>query len=160
MRTMKWLLPAIGSAALLSTAAVQGVAAASPSHRPEGPRPATILRFDTMSPVTGPYVGAANPLRGIPGGGLPWIITAGKGSLKSNGDLFITVRGLVLADQAPVPVSLRGINPVPQFHAVVSCQSIGASDSAVVANVTTAAFAADSAGNSRINADVSLPHPS
>ena len=33
--------------------------------------PGTILKFDTMAPVTGPYVGAANPIRGVPGGGLP-----------------------------------------------------------------------------------------
>ena len=38
-----------------------------------------IFRFDTMAPVTGPYVGAASPIRGVPGGGLPssWFAATG-----------------------------------------------------------------------------------
>ena len=36
----------------------------------------SILGFRTMAPVTGPYVGTNNPIRGIPGGGLPWIISS------------------------------------------------------------------------------------
>jgi hypothetical protein len=60
-----------------------------------------------MMPVTGPYTGTANPIRGVPGGGLPWIITAGNGALKSDGRLLVHVRGLVLADQAPVPPALQ-----------------------------------------------------
>ena len=61
-----------------------------------------------MMPVTGPYTRTANPIRGVPGGGLPWIITAGNGALKSDGRLLEHVRGLVLADQAPVPPTLQG----------------------------------------------------
>ncbi len=66
MRKISLLLGMVGGAALVSVAAVQGVAA-SPV-----PGPPTILKFDTMVPVTGPYVGPANPIRGVPGGGLPW----------------------------------------------------------------------------------------
>ena len=160
MRKIGWLLAAIGTAALLSTAAVQGVAAASAGHGPAaGHKSATVLEFDTMTPVTGPYVGTANPLRGVPGGGLPWIITSGKGSLNSDGHLVVRVRGLVLADQPPVPAALQGTNPIPDFQAIVSCQSIGASGSATISNVTTGNFKATSAGNSNITARVSLPHP-
>ncbi len=160
MRKIGWALAAIGSAALLSTATVQGVAAAAAGHGPaHGHRSATILRFDTMTPVTGPYVGAANPIRGVPGGGLPWIITSGKGSLKSDGHLIVKVRGLVLADQPPVPAALQGINPLKDFQAIVSCQSIGAGNSATIANVTTGDFTASPAGDSNIEARVDLPHP-
>lgn len=160
MRKLGWVLAALGSAALLSTAAVQGVAAASAGHGPaHGHRSAVILRFHTMTPVTGPYVGVANPIRGIPGGGLPWIIKSANGSLRSDGRLVVKVRGLILAKQAPVPPALQGTNPLPNFQAIVSCQSIGASESATIANVTTAGFTASPAGDSTIRARVSLPRP-
>jgi hypothetical protein len=95
----------------------------------------------------------------VPGGGLPWIITAGNGALTSDGHLLVHVRGLVLAGQAPVPPALQGINPIPDFKAIVSCQTISAAGAATVTNVSTAPFPADTAGNSDINATVSLPHP-
>lgn len=101
-----WLLAAAGGAALVSAAAVQGVAASA------GPGPATVLKFSTMTPVTGPYVGPANPIRGVAGGGLPWVITAGTGSLKRDGHLLVRVRGLVLARQAPVPPGAAGHQPL------------------------------------------------
>jgi hypothetical protein len=153
MRKISWLLGMVGAAALVSAAAVQGVAAST------GPGPATVLKFDTMTPVTGPYVGPANPLRGVPGGGLPWVITAGTGSLKRDGHLLVTVRGLVLADQPSVPAALRGTNPFPDFRAIVSCQSIGADGTATIANISTDNFKADAAGDSTIDARVSLPQP-
>jgi hypothetical protein len=153
MRKIAWLLAAVGGAALVSAATIQGVAASA------GPGPATVLKFSTMTPVTGPYVGTANPIRGEPGGGLPWIITAGTGSLSRDGHLLVTVRGLVLAKQDPVPAPLQGTNPFPDFRALVSCQSIGAGDSATIANVSSGDFKADTAGNSVINTRISLPQP-
>ena len=153
MRKISRLLAAVGGAALVIAAAVQGVAASA------GPGPATVLKFSTMTPVTGPYAGAANPIRGVVGGGLPWILTAGTGSLKRDGHLLVQVRGLVLARQSPVPPALQGTNPFPDFRALVSCQSIGAGNTATVTNISTGDFKADAAGNSTINARVSLPRP-
>jgi hypothetical protein len=153
MRKISWLLAAIGGAALVSAAAVQGVAASA------GPGPATVLKFSTMTPVTGPYVGTANPVRGVAGGGLPWILTAGTGSLKRDGHLMVRVRGLVLARQASVPPALQGTNPFPDFRALVSCQSIGAGNTAAITNISTGDFAANAAGDSTINTQVSLPKP-
>jgi len=153
MRKISWLAAAIGGAALVSAVAVQAVAA-SP-----GPGPATVLKLSTMTPVTGPFVGPANPLRGVAGGGLPWVLTAGRGSLKSDGHLLVQVRGLVLAHQAPVPPALQGINPFADFRALVSCQSISAGNTATVVNISTGDFKADTAGDSTINAQVSLPKP-
>ncbi len=69
------------------------------------------------------------------------------------------VRGLVLADQPSVPAALRGTNPFPDFRAIVSCQSIGADGSAAITNISTDNFSADAAGNSNIDAMVSLPQP-
>jgi hypothetical protein len=158
MRKISWLLAAIGGAALISVVAVQGVAA---SARPAsaGPGPATVLKFSTMTPVTGPYVGTANPIRGVAGGGLPWVLTAGRGSLKRDGHLLVRVRGLVLARQAPVPPALQGTNPFPDFRALVSCQSIGTGNTATVVNVSTGDFKANTEGDSTIDARVSLPRP-
>ena len=152
MSKIRWLLATLG-AALVVLVSVLGVTA------PAGADPGTIVKFDTMTPVTGPYVGSANPIRTVPGGGLPWMISAGTGSLKSDGHLLVHVRGLVLADQPPVPPALQGTNPIPDFRAVVSCQSIGAGGTATVTNVSTAQFPASTAGNSDINATVGLPHP-
>jgi hypothetical protein len=121
--------------------------------------PGTILKFDTMAPVTGPYVGASSPIRGVPGGGFPWMIESGRGSLDRDGHLKVRVRGLVLANHAPVPPALRGTNPVTPFKAIVSCQTIGADGSATVTNVSTAGFPASPEGDANIRADVQLPHP-
>src|ERR1700722_6947549 len=142
MSKIKWLLAALGMAVI----GLVPVLASSSSANAD---PGTILRFDTMTPVTGPYVGTANPIRTVPGGGLPWMITAATGSLKSDGHLLVHVRGLVLADQSPVPA----------FAAIVSCQSIGAGGTAAISDVSTAQFPASTAGNSDINATVSLPRP-
>jgi hypothetical protein len=152
MSKIRWLLATLG-AALVGLVSVLGVTA------PAGADPGTIVKFDTMTPVTGPYVGSANPIRTVPGGGLPWMISAGTGSLKSDGHLLVHVRGLVLADQPPVPPALQGTNPIPDFRAIVSCQSIGAGGTATITNVSTAQFPASTTGNADINATVSLPHP-
>ena len=158
MRKISWLLATAGAAALVSVAAVQGVAA-SAKPASAGPEPASVLRFSTMTPVTGPFVGTANPIRGEAGGGLPWLLTSGHGSLNSAGHLVVRVRGLILARQAPVPPALQGINPFPAFRALVSCQSIGSGNTATVVNVSTGDFKADKAADSTINARVSLPRP-
>jgi hypothetical protein len=152
MSKIRWLLATVG-AALVVLVPVLGVTA------PAGADPGTIVKFDTMTPVTGPYVGSANPIRTVPGGGLPWMISAGTGSLKSDGRLLVHVRGLVLADQPPVPPALQGTNPIPDFRAIVSCQSIGAGGTATITNVSTAQFPASTTGNADIKATVSLPHP-
>lgn len=156
MRKIRWLLATTGAAALASVVSVASMLAVT---APASADPGTILKFDTMTPVTGPYVGTANPVRAVPGGGLPWMITAGTGSLKRDGHLLVKVRGLVLADQPLVPPALRGINPIPDFRAIVSCQSISTGGTATITNVSTAEFPASTAGNSNIDATVSLPKP-
>lgn len=66
--------------------------------------------------------------------------------------------GLVLADQPSVPANLRGVNPVADFEAIVSCQTI-TGGMATVTNVSTRQFRASMAGNSEIRARVKLPEP-
>lgn len=125
--------------------------ATSPSGR-------TILEFEVMAPVTEPFTGTANPIDGIPGGGLPWEIDRAIGELDSNGRLEVTVEGLVLARRAPVPAERQGTNPVPSFKAIVSCQT--ATDGvASIANISTETRPATPTGNAHIEETVDLPSP-
>jgi hypothetical protein len=117
------------------------------------------LGFDTMAAVSGPYVGSANPIRDIPGGGLPWIISSATGELRSDGQLTVSVRGLVLAPAEPVPGNLQGTNPAPTFHAVVSCQSVDDSGAPMLASVRTADVPASPSGDADISDAVTLPQP-
>ena len=110
-----------------------------------------ILDFKTMVGVSGPYVGAANPIRGLSGGGVPWVIADGKGKLRADGRLEVKVRGLVLAS--------TGANPVPAFRAVVSCQSIDGMGGPSIVNVSTEDFPASPTGDADIRATVELPNP-
>jgi hypothetical protein len=151
MSKIRWLLGALLVASI-------GVVPILGSTSPASADPGTILKFDVLTPVTGPYVGTSNPIRMVPGGGLPWMITAGTGSLTRDGRLQIHVRGLVFADSPAVPANLRGINTIADFEAIVSCQSI-TGGMATVTNVATGPFPASTRGNADIRARVKLPEP-
>ena len=80
---------------------------------------ADILEFDTMVGVVGPFVGSANPIRGIAGAGLPWTLNEAKGELSIDGFLEVEVRGLVLTVGPNA-----GTNPAMNVRAIVSCLTI------------------------------------
>lgn len=153
----------LSAVAFLGLAGLSGSAAAQAQVNPQD----KVLDFDVMAGVTAPFTGTANPIRGVPGGGLPWELDRGKGVLRANGDLDIDVRGLVLARRDPVPANLQGTNPVPNFRAIVSCKSF---DEVVnelgvkmfvktTVNRQTDLFPATPQGNARIRATVDLPSP-
>ena len=122
----------------------------------------TLMEFSTMVGVPRPYTGAANAIRGVNGGGLPWVVNFASGELKANGKLEVTVHGLVLDPDDAVVNSVpgrAGTNPVTSFKAIVSCMSKDANGNAVTANVSTGLFPADAAGNSEIEDTVTLPQP-
>ncbi len=135
-RCVRILLTAIGALGLLA-------ASAAPSMADEG---GNLTDFSSMTPVTGSAVGAVND-RGIKGGGLPWAITSGTGTVSLQGKVDVKVTGLV------IPV-LGNKNPVPFFKATVSC--LGPEG---VVNVSTGNFPASSAGNAHIQAVIDLPRP-
>jgi hypothetical protein len=108
----------------------------------------TLLEFDSMTGVSGAAVGTVND-RGITGGGAPWVITSGVGEVSRQGEVEVTVTGLVI----PIP-PFNGTNPIPAFKAIVSCLTPHG-----VVNVSTASFPANTAGDSTINGTVRLPHP-
>jgi len=109
-----------------------------------------ILSFDMMlgDPGNGtPAAAARNVIRGYQGPGSPWMIRGFvKGELKTNNELQITVRGLVLPS---------GTNPVPFFRGAVSCQD--PADSTKGRLFFTKTFAASPEGNSNIEGTVNLP---
>jgi hypothetical protein len=147
---MKRLLILLLGAVLAVGLIVQGSGASSDARK--------VLAFDTMVGVSGTFVGSANPIRGVNGGGLPWQIAEGRGELASDGRLELEVKGLVLLDGPPVPLALRGTNPVSSFRAIVSCLTI-VDGSPATTNVATGPFPATATGDSEIEANVSLPSP-
>jgi hypothetical protein len=119
---------------------------------------ATILSFGNMVGVPALLTGTQSlvPLRGVPGGGLPWMLSSASGYLRANGSLKVEVEGLVLAAGANT-----GSNPISSFRAMVSCvRSDGTFD-----NILTAAFpattgpASSGGGNADIETSVTLPQP-
>jgi hypothetical protein len=109
-----------------------------------------VLDAKVLAPVTAPYTGAANPIRGLNGGGVPWRIGDAQADLRADGRLHVEVEGLVLAS--------TGANPVAQFKAVVSCQTT-TNGLAAVANVSTPLVDATSTGDAEIDTTIALPSP-
>ncbi len=149
---------------LLALGVIIAAALAGPAFGDDdGDDDATILRFKTMVGVPVQFTGTQSPIRGINGGGLPWVVTdSAKGRLRTDGRLNIDVRGLVINPAAASP--LAGTNPSATFRATVSCETVMNGAPAVV-NVQTEQFPATTGpanqggGDSRINAIVDLPRP-
>jgi hypothetical protein len=146
----KWLLCA---AVLLS---------ASPelSHKSAAAQltPRILIRFTSMYGVDGPFVGDANPIRGIPGDELPWQIRSVDGTVWTDGSLAINVRGLVFPNDPVVPPNLRGINDEDHFRAGVSCLTENGNSVATV-NTATLGAPASRTGDAFIAAKIKLPNP-
>jgi len=142
---------------LLILSAFSAFGLASPASADES----KVLEFNTMVGLPRPFTGGTNAIRGIPGGGLPWVIEFGKGTLNPDGRVDILVKGLVFDpnDQTVIDRGLAGINTIPNFMAIVSCLSKDADGSVTTVNVQTGLFPADEAGNARIKDTVSLPQP-
>lgn len=120
-----------------------------------------IMEFGTMTGVPRPYTGNANAIRGLPGGGLPWVIGFAEGELKADGKIEVTVRGLLIDpnDAAAIASGRAGTNPSPNMKVVVSCLSKDGSGAPTTVNVSTGLFPVDANGNGQIEDMVSLPQP-
>lgn len=113
-----------------------------------------VLDFRTMVGVEAPFTGTTNSIRGVPGAPGPWSIQDAKGELRADGQLRVTVEGLVIS-AGP----LTGVNPLANFRAIVSCQSRDGAGAPSIVNLSTADFPATSGGNSHIEETLSLPSP-
>lgn len=126
------------------------LAVASASDRNE--RDFNLFEFNRMTPVVPPFTGPTNPIRNLGGGGAPWKITAGHAELDSTGKLEVHVTGLVLVG--------TGANPIANFAAILSCQSIDPVTKApTIVNLVAATAPATSIGDSEIEGRVTLPSP-
>jgi hypothetical protein len=117
-----------------------------------------VLDAKVLAPVTEPYTGATNSIRGVPGGGLPWILTSGQADLHAGGQLHVKVSGLLLARRAPVPANLQGTIPFTQLKAIVSCLTT-TDGVAATTNVSTEPFPVTPDGDGHLNTSVELPSP-
>jgi len=135
-----------------------GAALAVPAIGIGGDDGRKVLDAKTLAPVTEPYTGGTNAIRGLSGGGLPWEIDEATADLRASGRLRVEVQGLVLARRAPVPVGLQGTNPIAQFKAVVSCLTT-TDGAATTTNVSTALVPASVTGDAEIKAAIELPSP-
>ncbi len=150
--TMKKMLAA--SAALVAIS-VAGIGAAATAH---GSRS---LETDSLVGVPAGLTGAANPQRGLAGGGIAWSIGRSEVEVKASGKVEISFHDLVLAAGAA-----SGTNPIGTMKAVVSCIT----DTGATMNVSTASFPvtvatapgvmpADGGGDGMIETKVMLPKP-
>lgn len=127
-----------------------------------------VFRFDALTGAPRPYAGtgAANAIRGVPAGGLPWVVARGEAKLEWDGTLKVQVEGLVFdpADATVVERGLAGRNTVAQFRAIVSCQTV-VDGAAAVVNVSTApasatvGLATEGGGNAELKEKLALPSP-
>lgn len=120
-----------------------------------------LVETNTMVGVPRPYTGATNAIRGVPGGGLPWVIDFGEVKVSAEGGVKVEVKGLVFDpnDQAVIDLGIGGTNTVPSFKAIVSCLSKDAEGNPTTVNLSTGLFPADASGNAVIGDEVSLPDP-
>jgi hypothetical protein len=136
--------------------------------RPSAPAQADspiVLKFGNMVGVPKAYTGSAFPLRGLNGGGLPWVISSAQGVLSQSGMLVGQFQGLVLDPNDPTVISrgLAGVNPIAEMKAVVSCRSLDANGNPNVVNVSSDPFpvttgaAVNGGGDAQFQVQVSLP---
>src|SRR5262245_1299196 len=131
------------------------VASQALAATPNGPK---LIKWDVMVGVPAGLTGAQSvvPLRGLSGGGIPWMLASGEGTLSATGKLHVEVEGLVLASGASA-----GTNPINMFRATVSCVR----GDGTFANLQTDQFpattgpASSGGGDSTIDATVTLPDP-
>ena len=137
-------MPRIRSLLVAATTALMLIGAAGINA---GASESRLIEFSSMTPVTTGTTTVAND-RGIHGGGLPWVITSGSGTVDRQGHLSVSVTGLVL------PAVNNTTGPIKQFSAAVSCLTPDGPALAVSGLVDTT-----SSGDSTIVATVDLPHP-
>ncbi len=137
---------------LVVAAIVIPVAAVSLASSSSG-RP--IIVFNSTVGVSGIFVGIKNPLRGINGGGLPWVIEKGQVKIAASGEFQVEVEGLVIDpnNATAIKSGLAGKNPLPTFKATLSCLD----NTGAVTNVATEPVPATTTGDAEIDQVVTLP---
>jgi hypothetical protein len=120
----------------------------------------TIIRSQVLTGLPLAYTGTKAPIRGVNGGGLPWVIDFGRAELAQGGWLELKVKGLVIDPNDPTAISrgVAGVNPSPTFRALVSCLT----DAGTTENVLSEPFPATTglgAGDAEAELQLALPDP-
>ncbi len=146
MKISHFVATAVGIAAI-SVAGLATVATA---------RNGTSLENDSMIGLPAAFVGSANSVRGVSGGGIAWTIGASEVEVKSSGKVEVAFQDLWFAAGSNV-----GKNTVANMKVVVSCLTAGGA----TVNVSTEPFpvtvatATDPGGDGMIETKVALPSP-
>lgn len=126
-----------------------------------------IFEVEQFLGVPPEYTGTTSPIRGVNGGGLPWVVAKAEAKLLASSVLDVEVKGLVFDPRDPAVIArgLAGRNTVPAFRAILSCRSIGADGRAAVVNVATGPFpatqglASEGGGDAHIVEQITVPSP-
>jgi len=110
-----------------------------------------IFEFNRLTAVVPPFTGPANAIRGIGGAGAPWKIASGKAELNANGELEVSVRGLVLVRNST--------NPIGTFAIILSCQSKDAAGAPTIVNQVVGTTPATTTGDADFEGTVTPPSP-
>ena len=146
MRRRLWALGAI-LAALLIVAAIPAAVGGSGK---------TILRGQTLVGVPTAFTGTRAPIRGVNGGGVPWVLDFGRVELSQGGFVSVKVKGLVIDPNAASAAA--GTNPSPVFRVLVSCLNATAG----IDNVLSDPFPATTglgAGDAEAELQLAIPDP-
>jgi hypothetical protein len=146
-------ITALGTALLAAALLVSVPAAVSGSSK-------TILRAQTMVGLPAAYTGTQAPIRGINGGGLPWVVGFARVELSQGGWLDLKVKDLVIDpdDATAIARGVAGTNPSPAFRAVVSCLTATGSTLNVQSDPFPATTGAGG-GDAEASLQLSLPDP-
>ncbi len=112
-----------------------------------------ILTWNTMFPVSGPFVNTPttmNPIRGIPGGGKPWKIQGAQGQLLSDGQLDLRVNGLVFTATGTA-------RPLTGFGVAVSCKTVNGSGMVTNVNMDAGPYPVNGNGDLTVSTRMMLP---
>ena len=115
----------------------------------------TVYKADIMVGVSPPYTGPANAIRGIPGGGAPWVIGDSEIRLRDDGRVDAEFEGLVIGPGGPA--SIVGINPAPNMKITVSCLSTDDAGVASTVKSSSDTFPVGPDGNAKVRVHVDLP---
>ena len=133
-------------------------AAVNVSSKPEdGPSGEAVLQWHSMAAVQSPYFSISvpfTPVDGVGGGNARWTIDKGWGMLRSNGELRVHTRGLILPDPP-----FNGTNPLPEFRVLVNCRTVDVLGAAVTVGTMSENYPASIEGDSDLVTTMTLPTP-
>lgn len=159
------LAPAVVALALVAAcgqddSALSSARAASREGGGEREHARKLLSTERFAGLVRPYTGATNAIRGVAGGGLPWVFDEIEARLSSDGMFRVKAEGLVIDpnDQTAKDRGVAGTNPSATMKAILSCQTI-VNGAAQVVNVSTAAFPATPEGDVEIADTITVPSP-